>query len=356
MRVGASQILAYTRAVAVVGPQIEDLYWAGRHTLINDHRDHSLYDTLFESVFLGSDGEVPPSQIVMSSSDGAEPDSELTTTNPREQQILILDGEDDSTRNVSQPSASDLEVLRERHFDEWTEEELADLSRLLPRLKAPKHQSRRTRPANRGETIDLRRSIRSSLRYQGDLVDLRWRRRTKRRRRVVLIVDVSGSMAGYSRALIQFAYGARRASQRVEVFCFGTRLTRLTGALATRDPDTALSEATELVVDWDGGTRIGESLNTYAKQWGKQSFTRGAIVIICSDGLERGETSQISAALERISRQSHAIIWVNPLKGDPNFQPLARGLIAAMPYIDAMVAGHNLIGLNGLAQVLDDLG
>ena len=175
----------------------------------------------------------------------------------------------------------------------------------------------------------------------------------ERPRPIVLIVDVSGSMAGFSRALVQFSYGMSRASRHVEVFCFGTRLTRLTNAMRVRDPDSALDEATEMVVDWDGGTRIGESLGAYVNRWGKYRFNRGAVVIICSDGLERGEPDRLAWAMQRLSRQAHAIIWVNPLAGDPKFQPLARGLVAALPFVDELVAGHNIVGLEDLARVLE---
>ena len=174
----------------------------------------------------------------------------------------------------------------------------------------------------------------------------------ERPRPIVLIVDVSGSMAGFSRALVQFSYGMSRASQRVEVFCFGTRLTRLTGAMRIRDPNAALDEATDLVVDWDGGTRIGESLATYVTKWGKYRFNRGAVVIICSDGLERGEPDRLAWAMQRLSRQAHAVMWVNPLAGDPKFQPLARGLVAALPFVDRLIAGHNIEGLEDLAGAL----
>ena len=165
-------------------------------------------------------------------------------------------------------------------------------------------------------------------------------------------MDVSGSMAGFSRALVQFSYGMSRASRRVEVFCFGTRLTRLTDAMRVRDPDSALDEAAQRVVDWDGGTRIGESLDAYVTRWGNYRFNRGAVVIICSDGLERGEPNQLARAMRRLSRQTHAVVWVNPLAGDPKFQPLARGLVAALPYVDRLIAGHNVISLEELAKAV----
>lgn len=269
-----------------------------------------------------------------------------------QKEIELLELGDEELPAVGGPRASSAEILRTKHFDQWTDEEFHQLARLLPSVRPPQKFSRRTRPSLRGSRVDLRRSIRHSLRYEGDLVHLRRRRRVERPRPLVLIVDVSGSMAGFSRALVQFCYGMSRASQRVEVFCFGTRLTRLTNAMRVSDPNSALDQATDLVVDWDRGTRIGESLGAYVTRWGKYRFNRGAMVIICSDGLERGVPDRLAWAMQRLSRQAHSVIWVSPLAGDPKFQPLARDLAAALPFVDEMVAGHNIKGLEDLAGVL----
>ena len=354
VNVGAGQVLSYTRAVADLDPSdIDDLYWAGRITLVNRHPDLAAYNAAFDAFFVGSESDSPPPMLPLATADadGGEPASVSFGTEQHE--LEILEAGDEELPAAGGPRASSAEILRAKHFDRWTEEEFRQLARLLPGLRLPRKLSRRTRPSARGPRIDLRRSVRRSLRHGGDLFDLRRRRRVERPRPIVLIVDVSGSMAGFSRALVQFSYGMSRASQRVEVFCFGTRLTRLTRAMRVRDADAALDEATELVVDWDGGTRIGESLAAYVARWGKYRFNRGAVVIICSDGLERGEPDRLAWAMQRLSRQAHRVIWVNPLAGDPKFQPLARGLVAALPFVDELIAGHSIEGLEDLARVLE---
>ena len=351
--VGAGQVLSYTRAVADLDPAgVEDLYWAGRVTLVNRYSDLAVYNAAFDAFFVGTESDSPPSMLPLATADGDGGEPESVSFGTEQQEVEILEVGDEDLPAAGGPRASSAEILRTKHFDRWTDEEFRQLARLLPGLRLPRKRSRRTRPSPRGSRIDLRRSVRLSLRHGGDLIQLRRRLRVARPRPIVLIVDVSGSMAGFSRALVQFSYGMSRASQRVEVFCFGTRLTRLTNAMRVRDPDAAIAEATELVVDWDGGTRIGESLGAYVTRWGKYRFNRGAMVIICSDGLERGEPDRLAWAMQRLSRQAHAVIWVNPLAGDPKFQPLARGLVAALPYVDRLVAGHNIEGLEDLAEAL----
>ena len=353
VNVGAGQVLSYTRAVADLDPaDIDDLYWAGRVTLVNRHSDVPIYNAAFEAFFIGSQDDSPAPLLPLATADTDNGDPASVSFGTDQHEMEILEVGDEELPAAGGPRASSAEILRTKHFDRWTEEEFSQLARLLPGLRLPQKRSRRTRPSPRGPRIDLRRSVRHSLRHGGDVVHLRRHRRVKRPRSIVLIVDVSGSMAGFSRALVLFSYGMSRASQRVEVFCFGTRLTRLTNAMRVRDPNAALDEATELVVDWDGGTRIGESLATYVTKWGKYRFNRGAVVIICSDGLERGEPDRLAWAMQRLSRQAHAVVWVNPLAGDPNFQPLSRGLVAALPFVDELIAGHNIKGLEDLAGVL----
>jgi len=170
----------------------------------------------------------------------------------------------------------------------------------------------------------------------------------------VLILDVSGSMADYSRSLLQFAHSARRAGGRVEVFCFGTRLTRITQELTRRQPDAALARAAEAVVDWDGGTRIGQSLETFVGEFAARGLCRGGVVVICSDGLDRGDPAVLRKALSRLARLSHRIVWVNPHHGGG--VPAALGMLVADPYVDLVRSGHDLASLAGLAADLPRLG
>lgn len=257
--------------------------------------------------------------------------------------------------------ASPRERLRRRRFDRASEDELAAIGVLLDRLAfaVPRRASRRTRSGRRGE-LDVGRTLERALATDGELMDRAWRVRRMRPRRLVVLLDVSGSMAAHARALLRFAVAIRRvadrdASQRVEVFAFGTRLTRLSDALEARHPDAAIAAAAARVVDWDGGTRIGASVDDLVRTWGRRGMLRGAVVLICSDGLERGDPGDLGAAVARLRRQVHRIVWVNPLAGDPRYEPSQRGMAAALPHVDVFLPGHDLASLEDLAQVLADL-
>jgi len=250
---------------------------------------------------------------------------------------------------------SGAEVLRAKSFDELSETERIAADHVIRALAVhlPTRRSRRYRPSPYGRRFDQRRTLRASLRTQGEPFRRAWRDRRRRVRPLVLILDVSGSMSAYSRALMQFGFAAMRAGRRVEVFCFGTRLTRVTRALARSEPDDALREVAAAVVDWNGGTRIGASLKELLDRWSQHASMRGAVVVLCSDGLERGEPALLAAQVARLSRLSHRLIWVNPLKGSPRYEPLARGMAAALPHVDVFLAGHNLESLESLCEVLE---
>jgi uncharacterized protein with von Willebrand factor type A (vWA) domain len=216
----------------------------------------------------------------------------------------------------------------------------------------PTRRARRLRPAPKGATFDVRRTLRRSLRTQGEPFERAWRSRKTRARPLVLILDVSGSMAPYSRALMQFAYASIAAGRSVEVFVFGTRLTRVTRTLRGHRPDRALEEIAQLVRDWEGGTRIGESLRSLLDGWSQRAALRGSVVVLCSDGLERGDPELLRVQMARLRRLAHRIVWVNPLKALPRYEPLARGMAAALPSIDDFVSGHNLESLEELGRLL----
>jgi hypothetical protein len=254
--------------------------------------------------------------------------------------------------------ASGADVLKGKSFASCTPEELAALRRIMTRMRLapPKRRTRRHASARSGRRPDPRRMVRESMRMHGEPSQLFWRRRQLRLRPLILILDVSGSMADYSRNLLQFAHSARRASARVEVFCFGTRLTRITRALERHRPDDALDRAAKAVVDWEGGTRIGESLDAFVRDWGRRGMSRGGIVVICSDGLDRGDPAVLAAAMERLSRLSYAIVWMNPHKGNSmSFQPSTLGMMVAAPYVDVVLSGHDLNSLAQLAEMLPEL-
>jgi len=194
------------------------------------------------------------------------------------------------------------------------------------------------------------------MRHHGEPNQIVWSIRRQRPRPLTLILDVSGSMADHSRNLLQFAYSTRRATRRVEVFCFGTRLTRITQQLDRRRPDEAMRRAAEAVFDWDGGTRIGDCLEEFVKRWARRGITRGGIVVICSDGLDRGDPERLEHALEQLSRLSHRLVWLNPHYRDgTDAPPNTLAMLVAEPYIDTMMSGRDLASLEAFAELLPTL-
>lgn len=346
--VPTGQVIAFTEAAAALAPvDVVDLYWAGRTTLITHPHDLPVYDGVFRVLFLGHDTEPDIEE--------PRPKPEVGPVTRGEEPPASGEGERDPSGTGA--IASEVELLRHRRFDRTTDDELRAMRALMARipLTIPHRRTRRTEPVRRGRVPDLRRSLRQAVRTDGELIHRAWRRRRTRPRPLVLVLDVSGSMAGYARALLQFAFAARRQAGRVEVFCFGTRLTRVTDDLEGRDVDRALSSAADRVVDWDGGTQIGASLAELNRTHGRRGMLRGAVVVICSDGLERGDPGLLRTEMARISRFAHRVVWVNPLKGDPRYQPVQRGMQAALPHVDHLVAGHDLASLEELAAVLDQL-
>jgi len=358
--VGSGQVLTFCEASARLDPtDLVDLYWSGRACLVTRQVDVAAYDRVFRAYFLGAQTDLNEF-LRLKAQVSPEADSMLE----------ILPGDDSGEERPEEEHlglmASTIETLRHKRFEDCTPEELEAVRKLMARfrLRPPKRRTRRTRPGSCHRYPDLRRTIRLGLRTQGEMVEQCWRDRRIRRRKIVLILDVSGSMTEYSRALLQFAHSAARVSAgpsgrlfgRVEVFCFGTHLTRITEAIQKRDPDHALAEASRAVVDWEGGTKIGASLDLFVRSWGRRGMCRGAIVVICSDGLERGHPELLATAMERLARLSHRIVWMNPLKGDnADFRPRTVGMLAALPFVDVLLSGHDLSSLEELAECLPAL-
>lgn len=350
--VGTGQVIAFFDAAHALAPlERIDLYWAGRATLIADPENFALYEGVFRSWFL--DGEQASPDVTI---EGQRPDVEAPSETAAPAPSPV-DAERDPEDAIAGAIASDVDLLRRRRFDQATEDELHAIRALMANivLTVPQRVVRRTEAARRGRVPDLRRSMRMAVQTDGEIVHRAWRRRRSRPRRLVLLLDVSGSMAGFSRALLQFAFSARVTTRDVEVFAFGTRLTRLSDDLAGRDVDAALRAAAARVVDWDGGTFIGSSLATLNREYGPRGVLRGAIVVVCSDGLERGEPALLGEQMARIARYAHRVVWVNPLKADRRYEPLARGMAAALPHLDRFVTGHDLASLEDLAGVLEAL-
>lgn len=353
LSVGSGDVLTYCAAMGPLDPcDLMDLYWAGRTTLVS-RRDHiATYDEVFRRFFLGEAAPVPE-MLMIKARVAAEPQATLTvpaTTDP--------DGDTHEEEAMLGVMASDADSLKHKSFAACTPEELAAVRRIMARIRLtpPKRRTRRTSSASSGRAPDMRRMVRESMRMHGEPAELFWRRRKVHMRPLILILDVSGSMADYSRNLLQFAYSAQRAASKVEVFCFGTRLTRITRALDHRRLDHALELAAETVFDWDGGTRIGDSLDAFVRDWGRRGLCRGGVVVICSDGLDRGDPDVLSTAMQRLSRLSHRVIWMNPHKGDNlDFRPSTVGMMVAAPHIDRMLSGHDLSSLEEFARLLPSL-
>jgi hypothetical protein len=358
LRVGTGDVLTYFAAMTPLDPtDLVDLYWAGRATLLSGHEDEGVYDQVFRRYFLG-DNAPARSQLMLSVQSVAEAEA-----------ALVMPGtepgpEEDEERPALGWMASGVDALKNRSFTACTPDELAALRRIMTRMRLtpPRRRTRRTRPARAGIEPDMRATIRASMRMHGEPPgQLFFRQRKTKLRPLILILDVSGSMADYSRHLLQFAHTARHAAARattgrVEVFCFGTRLTRITRELAHQRVDAALDEAARTVVDWDGGTRIGQSLDTFVRKWGRNGLCRGGVVVICSDGLDRGDPEVLAKAMERLDRLCHRIVWLNPHKGDDrDFRPSTLGMMVAAPHIDLLLSGHDLASLEELAGLLPTL-
>lgn len=344
MEVSADSTVLFARALAAVGvARRADLYWAGRATLVHRPEDVAIFERVFEACFDGGARAVPVPAVT--------PEGTLG---------LDLPGGDDASGElealpVVQVRYSRAEVLRARDFATYSAAEHAEARRLMAdvRLAGALRRSRRTR-ASRGHRgrPDLRAIVRRSLRAGGEPVRRSFRRPATTPRRVVLLCDVSGSMEVYARALVRFLHVAVVARGRVEAFALGTRLTRITRELSSRDPDVAVAAAARRVVDWSGGTRLGDALRAFNDEWGVRGMARGAVVVVVSDGWDRGDPELLAAQMARLARVAHRVVWVNPLKASEGYEPLAAGMAAALPYVDEFVEGHSLASLEVLAEVV----
>ena len=341
--------VTFGRALAAVGlDRPERVYWAGRATLVQRPEDVPAYDRAFAAYFSGRPVEAEGS-LVQTVEVGLDvPD----------------DGADDPGADDGGPAGTDMalrwsptEVLRHKDLAACTPEEREEAHRLMAglRVQAALRKSRRRRPDPRGRgRLDPRRSVRRALRDGGELFRPAATRRGERPRRLVVLVDVSGSMEPYSRALVRWAHAAVAARRRgrVEAFALGTRVTRITPALTSHDPDQALRRAADTVADWSGGTRLGDGLRRFNDEWGVRGAARGAVVVILSDGWDRGDPEVLGAEMARLGRVAHRVVWVNPLKASPAYAPLARGMAAALPHVDEFVEGHSVASLEALAAVV----
>ena len=349
LAVPTGSVVLFTRALAAVGmADRQKVYWAGRATLVRRREDTAAYDRVF-SAFWDDRPAAMPAQVieavplVLATDDDVEAGGDAEAAGDRE--VLAV-------------RYSSVEILRRRDLSALTPDEWAEVRRLISALRvtAEERPTRRRRPSRRrsGGSPDLRATMRRNVRRGGAPIERAWRVPGSRPRRLVFLLDVSGSMDPYARGLALFAHaavGSRRVGG-VEVFAIGTRLTRITRELGRRDPDAALDAVTHTVDDWSGGTRLGASIQRFNDRWGVRGMARGAVVVICSDGWDRGEPEIVAAEMARLSRVARKVVWVNPLKASPGYEPLARGMAAALPYVDQFVEGHAVMSLENLAKVI----
>ncbi|RYB93395.1 VWA domain-containing protein [Nocardioides oleivorans] len=338
----------FLAAVATVGAgDRQATYWAGRATLCGSPDDLERYDQVFASWFDPHDGlpRARPREHSRPQTAHLLPDTE------------VAGGPGDGEEDVVQAMASTSEVLRHRDVATLDAAEKRRLAGMFARLSLhpPARRTARHRKWHRGQ-VDAARTLRRSLRHLGEPAEIAWRRRGTRPRRVVLLVDVSGSMSAYADALLRLAHrltqSARAGGGAVETFTVGTRLTHVTRALRSPDADRAIVAAGEVVPDWSGGTRLGETLRVFLDRWGQRGLARGAVVVVFSDGWERGDAELLGEQMARLQRVAHRVIWVNPHRGKAGYEPLQGGVVAALPHCDDFLAGHSLATFADLTEVI----
>lgn len=342
LEVTISQSALFREALDVTGVGSGlDVYWSGRATLVTKHEHVAMYDAMFLAFFHHNTNGFGMrfDDVVQLLSDVVDDDGDSA-------------GEGDDETPALQYSR--VERLHDKDFGDFDDAELHEAERVMQELRVNPARRRSTRRARarRGDRPDLRRTVRAAMRRAGEPIELATTEPGETTRRLVVLLDISGSMERYARVLIRFAHTAVAGRGDVEVFALGTRLTRITRQLASRDPEVAVAAAAGAVEDWSGGTRLGDSLDAFVREWGIRGMARGSIVVILSDGWDRGEPATMAEAMERLHRLAHKVIWVNPLKAGPGYEPTAQGMAAALPHIDEFLEGHCLRSVTALAHAI----
>jgi uncharacterized protein len=352
MELPVGRVLQLAAALDEVGTvDRSPVYWAGRATLVSDPAEIDRYDRVFAAFWVGRSLEAFESTSMSVTVAMADEPDEAGEEPPAD------DGSDDDGERDTVVVArwSDREVVRHKDLALCTDDELAEAYRLMGavRLVGAPQRSRRRRPSRRQSgQLDLGRTVHEALGTGGEVVRRRTSVRTTRPRRVVILADISGSMDPYARAVLRFAQAAVAGRRRVEAFTLGTRLTRVTRELDAHDPDLGIARAMAVVEDWSGGTRLGDNLRRFNDEWGVAGLARGAVVVIVSDGWDQGDPEQLGDEMARLGRVAFRVVWVNPLKASDGYEPLARGMAAALPHVDRFVEGHSLAALDDLVEVI----
>jgi uncharacterized protein len=383
LNLGSGQILSLVEAVGEIDcRRADDFYHAARATLVTSPEQIPVFDAAFARFWRRLTNPMPPVETSVDQGDfddltpppGGSPEEQRDQNRAasgkegksRERAILAVEDTDDEDAGEAQDLESPpedvlvfsaREVLRKKDFAQFSPEEIAEARRLIAGMswRLGTRKTRRREKAVHGEFIDYRRTLRHSLKHGGVPIELRRRRRKERMRPLVLICDISGSMDRYSRLLLQFVHALEHGLDSVEVFVFGTRLTRITRELRKRNVDAAIEQVVKSVDDWSGGTRIGESIKAFNYDWSRRVLRSGATVVMISDGWDRGDPKLLATEMARLQRSCRRLIWLNPLLGAPGYQPLTQGIRAALPYVDAFLPIHNLKSLEVLADILSDM-
>lgn len=356
MVVGTHDLVTFSDTMGPLDPtDMVDLYWGGRISLVHRRDDIEVYHRVFREYFLSGTNAVTQLVKIRAHEDAPREESVVTFDIPQTDPRADDEPDDEDATRLGF-MASNVATLKSKSFGECTSREEEALRRIMRRmrLRPPTRRTRRTKPGPGRGKPDLRRTMAAAMRTQGELVDLRRRVRRVRARPLILILDISGSMADHSRSLLQFAWSARRATDRVEVFAFGTRLSHLTKALTTRSLDKAMTRAGAEVFDWEGGTRIGAAVEEFVKRWGRRGMARGAIVVICSDGFDRGDPDTLHDAMQKLDRLAHRVLWLHPHRnaGDRDWEPQSLGMAVAVPFCDAILSCRDMAALEEFAKAL----
>ncbi len=339
-----------------------DFYFTARSLLVHDREDLPLFDQAFELFWRAPREKMLFSELFKAGTEAPQDEPLITTEELEKLEQESDDGNEDAEDDVQEVieitrTYSTRELLRHKDFGELTPEEMQAVKWFMAQMvwQLGLRRTRRQRPGH-GQRLDLRRSLRRNLRYGGELIEWPSRQFKYKPRPLIVIADISGSMERYTRLLLHFIYSlTKRLEQQVEAFVFSTHLTRITRQLRSKEIDRALEEVSYEVTDWSGGTRIGDSLKTFNFQWGRRVLGRGAIVLLISDGWDRGDPDLLRAEIGRLQRSCHRLVWLNPLLGSPQYEPLTRGMQASLPYIDDFLPVHNLASLEDLALHLQNL-